>query len=183
MSVSRLTDITQIGVERMGDLADTLKDADVLRLENLDTDLRPPQSAIECTRRAVDDDNANSYLPFFGLDVLRQAAADLVAAQSGQHYDWKTECVISAGSLSGILNVLLATLEPGDEVLLTDPIYSGLINRVRLAGGVPRFVPLIPSSSWLAFGRRRPGDDGSQARESRSSDEPIHANGRGLQSR
>jgi len=145
MSVSRLTDITQIGVERMGDLADALKDPDVLRLENLDTDLRPPQSALEYTRRAVDDDNANSYLPFFGLDVMRQAAADLVGAQSGQHYDWKTECVISAGSLSGILNVLLATLEPGDEVLLTDPIYSGLINRVRLAGGVPRFVPLIPS--------------------------------------
>lgn len=146
MSVSRLTHITQIGVEQMGDLADSLKDPDVLRLENLDTDLRPPQSALEFTKRAVDDDKANSYLPFFGLDVLRQAAANLVEGQSAQQYDWKTECVISAGGLSGILNVLLATLEPGDEVLMTDPIYSGLINRVRLAGGVPRFVPLIPSA-------------------------------------
>jgi aspartate/methionine/tyrosine aminotransferase len=49
--------------------------------------------------------------------------------------------------LSGVLNVLLATLEPGDEVLMTDPTYVGLINRVRLAGGVPRYVPLLPSSS------------------------------------
>jgi len=32
--------------------------------------------------------------------------------------------IISAGGLSGILNVLLATLEPGDEVLMTDPIYT-----------------------------------------------------------
>ena len=64
MSVSRLTYVTQIGVEQMGDLADRLKDPDVLRLENLDTDLRPPHSALEGTRRAVDDDNANSYLPF-----------------------------------------------------------------------------------------------------------------------
>ena len=77
---------------------------------------------------------------------MRQAAARLVGAQAGQHYDWKTECVISAGGLSGILNVLLATLEPGDEVLMTDPIYVGLINKIRLAGGVPRFVPLIPSA-------------------------------------
>ena len=146
MSVSRLTHIAKIGVEQMGDLADSLRDPDVLRLENLDTDLRPPQSALEFTKRAVDDDDANSYLPFFGLDVMRQAAADLVQRQSGRKYDWKTECVISAGGLSGILNVLLAALEPGDEVLLTDPIYVGLINRVRLAGGVPRFVPLIPSS-------------------------------------
>ncbi len=145
MSVSRLTYIAKIGVEQMGDLADSLKDPDVLRLENLDTDLRPPQSALEFTKRAVDDDDANSYLPFFGLDVLRQAATTLVGRQSGQQYDWQTECVISAGGLSGILNVLLATLEPGDEVLLTDPTYVGLINRVRLAGGVPRYVPLLPS--------------------------------------
>ena len=146
MSVSRLTYITKIGVEQMGDLANTLKDPDVLRLENLDTDLRPPQSAIEYTKKAADEDDANSYLPFFGLDITRQATVNLVGRQSGQKYDWKTECVISAGGLSGILNVLLATLEPGDEVLMTDPIYVGLINRVRLAGGVPRFVPLIPST-------------------------------------
>jgi aspartate/methionine/tyrosine aminotransferase len=145
MSVTRLTYITSIGVEQMGDLADSLQDPDVLRLENLDTDLRPPQSALDFTKLAVDDDNANSYLPFFGLDTLRQAATALVERQSGQRYDWKNECIITAGGLSGILNVLLAVLEPGDEVLMTDPIYVGLINRVRLAGGVPRFVPLIPS--------------------------------------
>jgi aspartate/methionine/tyrosine aminotransferase len=145
MSVSRLTHITPIGVEQMGDLADSLHDPAVLRLENLDTDLRPPSSALAFTKAAVDDDAANSYLPFFGLDRTRQAAAELVSRQSGQRYDWKTECLISAGGLSGILNVLLATLEPGDEVLLTDPIYVGLVNRVRLAGGVPRFVPLIPT--------------------------------------
>ena len=145
MSVSRLEHITKIGVEVMGDLADKLADPEMLRLENLDTDLRPPQSAVDFTKRAVDDDEANSYLPFFGLNPLRKAATALVERQSGQTYNWETECVIGAGGMSSILNVLLATLEPGDEVLLTDPIYVGLINRVRLAGGVPKFVPLIPS--------------------------------------
>ena len=91
MSVSRLTHITKIGVEQMGDFADSLKDPDVLRLENLDTDLRPPQSALAFTKNAVDDDDANSYLPFLGLDVMRQAAANLVGRQAGHHYDWKTE--------------------------------------------------------------------------------------------
>lgn len=146
MPVSRLKHITRIGVEQMGDLADSLDDPEVLRLENLDTDLRPPQTALDFTKRAIDDDDANSYLPFLGLASLRQAAADLVGKSSGQNYDWKTECVISAGGCAGILNVLLATLEPGDEVLMTDPIYVGLINRVRLAGGVPRFVPFLPSA-------------------------------------
>ena len=142
MSVSRLEHITKIGVEDMGDLADSLHDADVLRLENLDTNILPPAAAVDFTRAAAGDDDANSYLPFLGSDALRQAAADLVTQQSGAHYDWAEECVISAGGLSGVLNVLLALLEPGDEVLMTDPTYVGLINRVRLAGGVPRFVPL-----------------------------------------
>ena len=146
MSVSRLQHITKIGVEQMGDLADSLNDPEVLRLENLDTDILPPASAMAFTKAAVDDDDANSYLPFFGLDEMRRAACSLVAGHAGHDYDWKTECVVSAGGLSGILNVLLATLEPGDEVLLTDPTYVGLINRVRLAGGVPRYVPLIPSA-------------------------------------
>jgi len=146
MSVSRLEHVSKIGVEQMGDLADSLDDADVLRLENLDTNILPPPSAIAHTKDATDDDDANSYLPFFGLDVLRQAASMLVSQQSGQDYDWKTECVISAGGLSGIFNALLAVLEPGDEVLLTDPTYVGLINRVRLAGGIPRFLPMLPSA-------------------------------------
>ena len=146
MPVSRLKHITRIGVEQIGDLADSLDDPEVLRLENLDTDLRPSQAALDFTKQAIDDDDANSYLPFLGMDSLRKAAADLVGKSSGQNYDWKSDCVISAGGCAGILNVLLATLEPGDEVLMTDPIYVGLINRVRLAGGVPRFVPLLPSA-------------------------------------
>ncbi|MFT5500748.1 MAG: N-succinyldiaminopimelate aminotransferase [Woeseiaceae bacterium] len=150
MSVSRLQHITKIGVEQMGDLADSLQDPDVLRLENLDTNILPPASAIAYTSNAITDDDANSYLPFLGLDSIRQAAATHVGRQAGHNYDWKTETVISAGGLSGILNALLAMLEPGDEVLLTDPTYVGLINRVRLAGGVPRFVPLLPTSDgWV----------------------------------
>ena len=140
MSVTRLDHITKIGVEQMGDLADSLADPSVLRLENLDTDIPPPRSAVAFTRQAAGDNDANSYLPFLGLDSIRRASTALVSRQSGREYDWKTECVISAGGLSGILNVLLATLEPGDGVLMTDPTYVGLINRVRLAGGVPRFI-------------------------------------------
>ncbi len=65
---------------------------------------------------------------------------------SGVGYDWRRSSVISAGGLSGILNVLLATIDVGDEVVLTDPVYAGLLNRVRLAGGVPRLAPLIPGT-------------------------------------
>lgn len=140
MTVSRLRDIPGIGVDRMGDAADARADPELLRLENLDTDLRPPQIALDLTRAAVDDDAANSWLPFQGRRSLREAAARHVGALAGRTYDPETECLGSVGGLNGILNVLLATVEPGQEVVLCDPIYAGLVNRVRLAGGVPRFV-------------------------------------------
>src|SRR5262249_23210542 len=48
------------------------------------------------------------------------------------------------GGLNGILNVLLATVEPGQEVVICDPVYAGLVNRIGLVGGVPRFVSCTP---------------------------------------
>jgi N-succinyldiaminopimelate aminotransferase len=147
---ARTATMTPIGVERMGDQADALADPSVLRLENLDTDLLPPAPALDATLAAVRDDDANSYLPFFGHDRLRRAATALVERTAGLadgRYDWRRQCFISAGGLSGILNVLLALIEPGDEVVLTSPTYVGLINRVRLAGGAPRFIRLVPGAT------------------------------------
>lgn len=140
MSVTRLSGMAGIGVDRMGSLADSAANAEILRLENLDTDLGPPDGVFEVTRASIGRDSANSYLPFVGSDDLRRAAAELVARLSGVDYEWGRTTVISAGGLNGILDVLLAVLEPGDEVVLPDPIYIGLVNRVRLAGGVPRFA-------------------------------------------
>jgi len=147
MTVSRLRKIPGIGVDIVGDAADAAADPDVLRLENLDTDLRPPEVALEVTRAAVDDDAANSYLPFPGHLVLREAAAAHVGRLSGRDYGAGSECVVTAGGLNGILNALLATVEPGQEVVLCDPVYAGLVNRGLLAGGVPRFVAADPSGS------------------------------------
>lgn len=134
-------------MDRVGDAADALADRDILRLENLDTDLAPPAVAVERTRHAILDDESNSYLPFQGQAVLRQAATRQVARTAGDRYNWSTDCVITAGGLNGITNVLLATIEPGDEVILTDPIYAGLVNRVHLVGGVPRHAPMQPTAT------------------------------------
>ncbi|MEV4575319.1 pyridoxal phosphate-dependent aminotransferase [Nonomuraea jabiensis] len=158
MTVTRLREIPGIGVDAVGDAADAVGDPEFLRLENLDTDLRPPAVALAATRAAVDDDSANSYLPFQGRRSLRAAAAAHVGRVSGHVYDADTECVSVAGGLNGILNTLLATVEPGQEVVLCDPVYAGLVNRVRLAGGVPRFVPAQPTAGgWTVDAERLAG--------------------------
>jgi aspartate/methionine/tyrosine aminotransferase len=146
---ARLRHIAGIGVDRMGSIADA-SGRDFLRLENLDVDIPPDPEAIARTRKAASEDADNSYLPFVGQSALREAAARHVSALSGVSYGGARNCIISAGGLSGILNVLLATIEVGDEVILSDPTYAGLVNRVRLAGAVPRFAPFrfTPGAEW-----------------------------------
>jgi N-succinyldiaminopimelate aminotransferase len=146
---ARLRHIAGIGVDRMGSIADA-SGRDFLRLENLDTDIPPDPEAIARTRQAASQDSDNSYLPFVGQAHLRDAAARHVAALSGVAYEGARNCVIAAGGLSGILNALLATVETDDEVIVTDPTYAGLINRVHLAGGRPKFVPFrfTPGGEW-----------------------------------
>lgn len=58
--------------------------------------------------------------------------------------------VITAGGLSGILNTLFATVEPGEGLLMSDPTYIGRINRVKLVGAVPILFPLYfrPDDTW-----------------------------------
>ncbi|HEX6024114.1 MAG TPA: pyridoxal phosphate-dependent aminotransferase [Solirubrobacter sp.] len=142
----RMQDVAGFGIDRV---AAAITDPDVLRLENLDTDLPLPPEALAVTREALDDPISNSWLPFTGDMDLREAISDHIAQRHGRRYDAAKEIVVTCGGCEGVLDVLLATVDPGDEVVLTDPIYAGLVNRVRLAGGTPTFAPLtIQDGEW-----------------------------------
>jgi len=141
MSVHRLSNIPGFSIDRVAAAAGS--DPDVLRMENLDTDLPPPQAAIEATQKSVLLDDANSYLPFTGTRELRTAVVNHLFKTSGQKYNSDTEAVITCGATEGMLDALLATTDPDDEVILTDPTYAGMTNRVRLAGAIPKLVPFV----------------------------------------
>ena len=145
--VKRLDNVPGFSIDRVAAAAGD--DPRVLRLENLDSNIRPPEVALDATRRAVDLDDANSYLPFHGQSDMRAAAAEHVSRLSGVPYHPDRNCVITAGGTAGAMNALLATIEDGDEVILTDPTYAGMIYRVRLAGGTPKLVPFrIVDGFW-----------------------------------
>jgi len=143
--VQRLASVPPIGVDAMGARADAAEDPGILRLENLDTDVRPSQTALDATQAAILDDDANSYLPFLGQAVLREAVVGHIERLSGHAYDPEAECIITAGGLNGVMVTLNALLDPADEVVVTDPTYIGMLNRIRIAGGVPVQVPF----RWL----------------------------------
>jgi aspartate/methionine/tyrosine aminotransferase len=140
MNVGRLEHIPGFNIDRVAAAAGD--DPDVLRLENLDTDIPPPMEALEATSAAVGNDDANSWLPFTGRDDLKEAVAAYIERRGGPRYDGRRDIVITCGEGDAMLDALFCVTDPGDEVVLTDPTYAGMLNRVRLVGAVPRLVPL-----------------------------------------
>jgi aspartate/methionine/tyrosine aminotransferase len=147
MGVRRLEGIPGFNIDRVAAAAGD--DPETLRLENLDTDVAPPADAMAATRAAIGTDEANSWLPFTGRDDLKRAVADSLRRRGAPAYDGPREIVITSGEGDAMLDALLCLTDPGDEVVVTDPTYAGMINRVRLAGAVPRLVPLrVTDGEW-----------------------------------
>jgi aspartate/methionine/tyrosine aminotransferase len=145
----RLHAVRGFGIDRVAAAADApaarvRPDWPVLRMENLDTDLPLPPEAVAVTAANLADPRSNSWLPFTGDLDLRAAISDFLEARAGHRYDPEREIVITSGGMEGLLDVALAVIDPGDEVIVTDPTYAGIVNRVHLAGGVPRFAPFHP---------------------------------------
>jgi aspartate/methionine/tyrosine aminotransferase len=143
----RLDDIPGFSIDRVAAAAGD--DPEVLRMENLDTDISPPRAAIDATTEALREPASNSWLPFTGRDDLKDAVAAFVERRGGPRYDGRREIVVTCGEGEAMVDALFCLTDPGDEVVLTDPTYAGMINRVRLVGAVPRLLPLhVVDGEW-----------------------------------
>ena len=89
-------------------------------------------------------DGWNQYPPMLGLPVLRQAVADHYARFHSIDLDPEREVMVTSGATEALAGALLALIEPGDEVVLFQPMYDAYLPLVLRAGGVPRFVTLKP---------------------------------------
>jgi len=86
----------------------------------------------------------NQYPPMMGLPELRTAIADHYRHWQGLELGAETEVMVTSGATEALAGALMALIEPGDEVVLFEPMYDAYLPLVRRAGGVPRFVTLQP---------------------------------------
>jgi methionine aminotransferase len=84
----------------------------------------------------------NQYPPMTGVAPLRDAVSAKIEAEYEKRYDPATEITITAGATQAILTAVLATVGPGDEVIVLDPCYDSYVPNVELAGGTVVRVPL-----------------------------------------
>ncbi len=89
------------------------------------------------------NDQPNQYPPMMGVPELR----DAVAAHAKRFYGLdvgRDEVMVTSGATEAIAACLLGLINPGDEVVLIEPLYDSYLPMVRLAGGIPKLVRLMP---------------------------------------
>ena len=93
------------------------------------------------------------YTPNAGIPELRQAIADKLAADNGLNYR-AGQIVVSNGAKHACYNAILATCQPGDEVIIPAPYWVSYPDMVRLVGAEPVIVPTSERNAW----KMRPED-------------------------
>jgi N-succinyldiaminopimelate aminotransferase len=86
----------------------------------------------------------NQYPPMMGIPELRQAVAEHAKRFQGLDIDWQGEVLVTSGATEALADCLFGLIEPGDEVVLIEPLYDSYLPIVRRAGGVPKLVRLKP---------------------------------------
>ena len=106
-------------------------------------DDRGPDAVLEAASKALYDP-PNQYPPMLGVPELREAVAGHNKRFYGIDVDWKTETMVSTGATEGLAACFLALIEPGDEVVVIEPLYDCYLPMIRRAGGIPNTVRLTP---------------------------------------
>ena len=86
----------------------------------------------------------NQYPPMAGLPQLRQAVAGHYQRHQGLDLDWQSQVTITSGATEALAASFLALIQPGDEVIVFQPVYDAYLPLIRRAGGVPKLVNLEP---------------------------------------
>ena len=101
------------------------------------------QAAVDALR-----DGRNQYPPMTGVPELRQAVAAANKRFYGLEVNPDTEVVVTSGATEAITACLMGLLNPGDEVVLIEPLYDTYLPVVRMLGAIPRLVRLNPPD-WV----------------------------------
>ena len=109
---------------------------DVINLSLGEPDFKTPQHICEAAKNAIDEGKYFSYPPVAGYQDLREAIA--AKYQKENNVPYKAEnIVVSNGAKQSIANVMLALLNPGDEVIIFAPYWVSYDALVRLTEATP----------------------------------------------
>ena len=114
---------------------------DVIALGLGDPDLPTPRHIVEAARDAIARGETHYTHPA-GMPKLREAIAELLRRDYGLQYS-TDETLVTAGTQEAVMLLMLALVNPGDEVLLPSPRFTSYDTAVELCGGTVVSVPTL----------------------------------------
>lgn len=120
----------------------------IIHLEQGKPDFDTPEHIKQATQNAIDD-GAVHYTSNYGILPLRQAIANKLANENQLHYDPERELIVTTGVTEGIMMSMMALLNPGDEVLIPEPVFPLYLMTARMAGAVPVTVPVHKEHDYI----------------------------------
>ena len=111
---------------------------DVINLSVGEPDFNTPSHIKAAAVKAIED-NYSFYSPVPGYMSLRKAIADKLSRENGLHYD-PSQIVVGNGAKHALANVIMATINAGDEVIIPTPAWVSYLELVKLAEGKPVLV-------------------------------------------
>ncbi len=112
---------------------------DVISLSLGEPDFNTPDFIKDAAKQGIDG-NYTYYPPISGYKDVREAISKKFKRDNNLDYS-ADQIVISTGAKQSIANVVLCTINPGDEVLMPAPYWVSYYEIVKLAGGVPVIIP------------------------------------------
>jgi aminotransferase len=106
-------------------------------------DFAAPADIKRVAMQAIADD-INQYAITWGARDFREAIARKTKWYLGLDVDPETELTVTCGSTEGMIAAMMATVDPGDEVVLFEPFYENYAPDAILSDATPRYVPLHP---------------------------------------
>lgn len=113
--------------------------ADMINLSIGEPDFNTPHHIKEAAKRAIDE-NYTYYSPVPGFMPLRRAISQKLKVENGVDYA-PEQVVVSGGAKQALCNVILACINPGDEVIIPVPAWVSYVEMVKLAEGESVLVP------------------------------------------
>ncbi len=120
----------------------------ILRLESGDPSFDIPPHARAAMEKALRDGQTH-YTASTGIPLLRQAIHRKVTTENKLDIPGPDNVIVTNGGMNGLYIIFRALLEPGDEVILPNPMWTEIAENIRLGGGVPVPVRLRPDEGYL----------------------------------
>ena len=120
----------------------------ILRLESGDPSFDIPLHAREAMEKALRDGQTH-YTASTGIPALRQAIHRKVTTENKLEISGPDNVIVTNGGMNGLYIIFRALLDPGDEVILPNPMWTEIAENIRLGGGVPVPVRLRADEGYL----------------------------------